>query len=268
MIITIGDQQMITGTAILAAAIHSLNRKAITVYHFNIVTDMGWLSSNIHLLCLCVMRWFLESKSNNILSYSKSHSVFPRSFRLSSMVVLAALLLYCSSVTGYELWDEKLSCPALCVMKGRRAGHPFRQMVVTYVFIFQSYVTQIVRVTPTVMNFCRSRIQPWIEKNDVLLSNVVQNRTLMKRPFWFLRNVGLFAWYFFTSDLEFMLEMMAWYSLGLFWIYTDRAAGHKKMEQTEISRENHVGFGQLVPLLLLMLIALACMEGFICKPAF
>src|ERR1700744_4150893 len=47
LIMAISDQQIITGTAILGAAINSLHVEKITVYHFNIITDMGWLSSNV-----------------------------------------------------------------------------------------------------------------------------------------------------------------------------------------------------------------------------
>jgi hypothetical protein len=263
VIIMISDQQMITGIAILAASIGKLYNHSITVYHFNIVTDMAWLSSNTHLLCLCVMRTFLNTPSHQlgVLAKSRSHSTLPRMLRITAMVALACLLLYASNVAGYAMWNSKQDCPAKCVMLGPRGGVPLVQMIITHIFILQSYTVQIARVTPAIMNFLDNKVMPALSKADRAV--IGEGRSTRRMIYFIFRQPFMAFFHFFTSDTEFMLEMVGWYALGLYWTFTDRSAGHKKMHQDEIWMENHLGFGQLVPLLLLLLAILAGMEGYI-----
>src|ERR1700753_3616276 len=167
MIMAISDQLTVTGIAILGTSIRALDKKTITVYHFNMIMDMAWLSSNVHLMALCVMRSFLHSATlSNVISYSRSHSLLPRSIRIVAMLVLAALLLHCSSVSGYELWDDHVNCPALCITRGKRGGYPHRQMIVTYIFVIQSYTFQIARVTPSIRRFFSKTIKPLLQSLD------------------------------------------------------------------------------------------------------
>jgi hypothetical protein len=265
-IMALSDQQLITGIAILSAAIRSLDKRTITVYHFNMVMNMAWFSSNVHLISLCVMRSFLySSQIPNVLSHARSHAVLPRALRIIAMLVLAGLLLHCSAVSGYELWDNNPNCPALCITRGQRAGYPYRQMIVTFVFVIQSYTFQIARVTPAVGRFCSERILPIIQKCDDSALNKSDKRSCIQSVYRGTRRVALIIWWLLTSDLEFMLEMVAWYIIGLYWMFSDRNDGHRHMEGSEIWKENHIGFGQLVPLLLIVLGTLAGMEAYLCK---
>lgn len=266
MIMAISDQLTVTGIAILGTSIRALDKKTITVYHFNMIMDMAWLSSNVHLMALCVMRSFLHSATlSNVISYSRSHSLLPRSIRIVAMLVLAGLLLHCSSVAGYELWDDHVNCPARCIVRGKRGGYPHRQMIVTFIFVIQSYTFQIARVTPSVLLFFSKVIKPRLQcMNQKMISRLEENSWKLFLYTGFVRAVAV-VWDFFTSDFEFMLEMLAWYILGLYWTFSDRKEGHKHMDDAELWKENHIGFGQLVPLLLIVLATLAGMEAYICK---
>jgi hypothetical protein len=266
IIMAISDQQIITGIAILSASIRALEQRSITVYHFNIIMDMAWLSSNVNLICLCVMRSFLDSTHlSNAISYSRSHSPVPRFLRIVAMLVLAALLLHCSSISGYELWDDHVNCPALCITRGKRGGYPHRQMIVTFIFVIQSYTFQIARVTPAIRRFFSKALKPRFQSLDQKMTGRLENSTFRLLLYAGVRRAAVVLWYFFTSDFEFMLEMLAWFVLGLYWTFTDRKEGHNHMEHDEIWKENHIGFGQLVPLLLIVLATLAGMEAYICK---
>ncbi|KAF2669380.1 hypothetical protein BT63DRAFT_455362 [Microthyrium microscopicum] len=267
MVITISDQQSITGIAILAAAIHSLAVRSITVYHFNIVTDMGWFSSNIHLLSLCVMRHFLDARGTDFISELKAVGVIPRTLRILSMLTLAVLLLRCVTVSGYELWNDKQNCPATCVTGGKRAGWPFKQMIVTYVFVIQSYSVQIIRVIPPIVRAWNTSCQPWVQSFDQSMAGRVYGRKGLSVLYSVSRDLVMLVFYFFTSDFEFMLEMVAWFVLGLYWTFTDRLSGHKNMDHDDVVKENQVGFGQLVPILLLALAGLAMMEAYSYRPS-
>jgi hypothetical protein len=277
LLVAISDQQTVVGIALLGAAIHALQNQSITVYHFNIIMDMAWFSSNVHLLTLCILRSFLESpRLSNVLSVSRSHGPLQRLLRIMAMVVLAALLLHCSAIAGFEGWDNAVNCSAQCITKGKRRGAPHRQMIVTYIFVIQSYTVQIVRVTPSIQKFFANHLMPWIERLDNKAcgrkeeDDSASTRSKLQKPidvaYGSIRKTVIVLWYFFTSDFEFMIEMIAWYGLGLYWTFSDRKAGRRHMDTSEMSKENHIGFGQLVPLLLIVLATLAAMESFTCKP--
>jgi hypothetical protein len=276
LLVAISDQQAVVGIALLAAAIHSFEKQSITVYHFNIIMDMAWFSSNVHLLTLCILRSFLESpRLSNVLSVSRSHGPLQRLLRIMAMVVLACLLLYCSSVAGFEGWDSAVNCSAQCITKGKRRGAPHRQMIITYIFIVQSYTVQIVRVTPSIQRFFANHLMPWIEQLDNKArgrkeeDDGASTKSRLQKPvevfYEGIRKTAIVLFYFFTSDFEFMIEMIAWYALGLYWTFTDRKAGRRHMNLLEVSKENHIGFGQLVPLLLIVMATLAAMESYTCK---
>ena len=55
------DTQLVSGIAMLISASKKLRDGSISVYHFNIVTDLAWFSSNTHILTLLVIRSFSQS---------------------------------------------------------------------------------------------------------------------------------------------------------------------------------------------------------------
>jgi hypothetical protein len=267
MVMMISDQQLVTGIAILSAAIGAMRTRSITVYHFNIVTDMGWLSSNTHIMTLMVMRMFIEAKQNGT-RYQEEHkalNTIPLTIRVISMIVLAVLLLYATEVSSYADWNEKLNCPATCVQLGKKGGMPLKQMIISYVFIIQGYTTQILLLIPAFRRFWTNRMAPWFIAKDENLKRDLKQGTLKDLMYKMVKYITLPVFFFFTSEVEFVVEMMAWYALGLYWTFTDRQAGHKRMKPDDIATENHVGFGQLVPLLLLLLAFLAFSEQYTCK---
>ena len=60
-------------------------------------------------------------------------------------------------------------------------------------------------------------------------------------------------WYTLASETFGALEQIVWYSLGIFWVVDDRRIGHQLMSAEQKEEENTFGFGQLVPILLLIL---------------
>jgi hypothetical protein len=228
---------------------------------------MGWLSSNTHIMALMVMRIFIEAKQH-LPHFQEEHRTLtplPMTIRIVSMIVLAVLLLYCSDVSSYELWNVKLNCPAACVRLGKKGGMPLKQMIISYVFIIHGYTTQILLLIPAVRRTWSNRMHPWVIAKDEQWKKTCRKGSLSELLYKTFKYTMLPIFFFFTSEIEFVMEMMAWYGLGLYWTFTDRAAGHRKMQPDDIATENHVGFGQLVPLLLLLLAFLAFVERYKCK---
>ena len=71
----------------------------------------------------------------------------------------------------------------------------------------------------------------------------------------------LAVWFLLASDLRDVVEQIIWFSLGLWWLIWDRLIGHELMSREEIAREDTTGFGQLVPLVLLMLPFMTLIEA-------
>ncbi|RMY86926.1 hypothetical protein D0862_10816 [Hortaea werneckii] len=62
-IIVLSDQQIVTGIAIMTAGFVGLRSGQISVYHYQIVLYLAWLSSSVHLSALTLLRPFLNRHS-------------------------------------------------------------------------------------------------------------------------------------------------------------------------------------------------------------
>src|SRR5204863_3165185 len=72
----------------------------------------------------------------------------------------------------------------------------------------------------------------------------------------------LYIWFFIVSSEIFgVLFGTTWFILGVYWTVTDRRDGHIEMTADQKTQENRLGFGQLVPLLLLVLSIMTISEG-------
>lgn len=75
----LSDQQIVTGIAILAAAIGRVN--SFSAYHWKVIVSLGWLSSNVHILTLSTLRPLLAQNRGIMI------------WRLFGMLVLLVLVL-------------------------------------------------------------------------------------------------------------------------------------------------------------------------------
>jgi hypothetical protein len=74
---------------------------------------------------------------------------------------------------------------------------------------------------------------------------------------------GLFAcvWYFLASEAIRVAQLICWFAMGVYWLMIDRRAGREQMSEDEIRKEDAMGFGQLVSLLLLLIPLLTLIES-------
>ena len=80
-ILALGDQQIVTGIAILGAGFQGLRTGSISIYHFQIVLYLAWMSSSVHLSALTLLGDFLNKHKGLMI------------WRLSGMLVLLVMLL-------------------------------------------------------------------------------------------------------------------------------------------------------------------------------
>ena len=103
LILTLSDQQLVTGLAILVAAFVRWNE--ISVYHWDIVSNSAFVSSNTHISTLVVLRRAFCQKS----------WWWARLWRIIAMVVFAIMLFVANIYTGYTYWDDYTAWPMRCV---------------------------------------------------------------------------------------------------------------------------------------------------------
>ena len=96
-ILTLSDQQLVTGLAILIAGFSKYC--SISTYHFNIAASLAWFSSTTHLSTLAVLRDYLISH----------HTI--RTWRVASMFSMLCLLFPAVLVSwSYSLVGRPVQC--------------------------------------------------------------------------------------------------------------------------------------------------------------
>ena len=80
-VLSLSDQQIVTGIAIMAAGLRGLAKGTISTYHYQIVLYLAWLSSSVHLSAISLLTPYL-SKYNGL-----------RTWRLVGMLALLVMLL-------------------------------------------------------------------------------------------------------------------------------------------------------------------------------
>jgi hypothetical protein len=75
----LSDQQLVTGIAVLLAGFIRIN--FISVYHWRIMVYLAWMSSNVHLITLIIMKEHLKDNK------------FMRGWRMCGMILLLGLLI-------------------------------------------------------------------------------------------------------------------------------------------------------------------------------
>lgn len=76
------------------------------------------------------------------------------------------------------------------------------------------------------------------------------------------KTIFFWVWNLLSSDLFDISELLLWFVLGCYGIIGTRNDGHALMSETEARAEDRIGFGQLVPIVLLFASPLAVIESY------
>ena len=96
-VLSLGDQQLVTGLAVLIAGYSQMT--SMSAYHFNMVASLAWFSSATHLATLAVLK-----------NYFRAYTAV-RNWRVAFMVVLL-LMLVVAQIPGWA--DKDNSVPVIC----------------------------------------------------------------------------------------------------------------------------------------------------------
>jgi hypothetical protein len=81
VMVSLSDQQLVTGFAILIAGYYEMMNSNLSIYHWRIVTYLAWLSSSVHIASLTLLR--------DVLNKNPTF----RNLRVAGMLLLLSLLL-------------------------------------------------------------------------------------------------------------------------------------------------------------------------------
>jgi hypothetical protein len=287
-ILALSDQQLVTGVAILTAGI--LKSCTISWWEFQIVVSLAWFSSTTHLSTLVIL-W----------EYLQDHPAV-RNWRIGGMLAMLVLLFFGVLTSTALLEDYQITAQMECVFMTMSAGLNENldiNVPIILVFLFFAYTNQlvklfsedrqntIVKVMEEILTSACIRLftgvsrQEWRDKYSKVIEDQAKNRLgierqslktqMEKRTFRqrkrYMAIVKLFsASRLISTASNLYLESFVW---QIVWLIFGLSYGIAQVVnirwQTTLSLAPGVGemdFGQIVPLLLLLLPGLAAGEAY------
>lgn len=268
----LSDQQIITGISILVAGFLQFDR--LSVYHWQTVVYLAWMSSVVHLASLTYLRNSLHQ--NRVL----------RAWRLAGMLILFCLLFaalwpttsaawadLCSGhlwgswdakaevlIPARYFWDDHSQClgPALRRLLGDAtfSRGPSADGVLSYMFLVMSYAWKVLMLFDTArtllgswtraistrpLEFCIQKL--YSHKRSILRRLLANSLAILYFPILAICEIARS----FAGSLWTISFGLIW---GTFHLLQARAAFAHMLSFEH--QENSWGFGQVLPMLLLM----------------
>ena len=276
VILNLSDQMLLTGLAMLISGF-SLHCE-ISVYHITIVSDLVWFSSNVHLTTLTVL-----------IPYLRKRPVL-RNWRIALMSCMAGFLITITWWQGHFAWYESYAFPAQCVWNDMYGypdaigGRPKYWMVTDLSLIAVFYSLAIINMFVTPVEF----LNEWLySKPKGLLESEINktpdqiphppgrtinferlSHTLSFKPWMILYVLYLgIAWLIITisnsTGMNYAVDLF-WFAYSLYFLIEDREIPSRNGGAID-GDEDVMGFGQIVPLLLLSSTVLVFVEAYFGK---
>ena len=252
VVLNLSDQQILTGLAVLIAGFWT--HCSISVYHFALLSDLAWFSSNTHLISLGVLRSYFQDKDRVLL----------RNTRVGLMICMALLLIVSTVLQGHWAWYDSWSFDAQCLfdnLNGNIGGKPRYWMVVYLCLIAFDYTWSMVllfKVDQWLYDKPKQLFDHALEKYKAKKSESAGQNCLpsiIKRIY----HTGIIACAITIRAMHFGLAALLgsrctdlavnifWFSYGLWGLIEDRNIPQSLMD----GNENIMSFGQIVPILLI-----------------
>jgi hypothetical protein len=263
LILALSDQQIVTGIAILGAGFAGMRDGSITVYHFHLVVYLAWMSSSVHLSALTILRpWLYYHRG--VLAW-----------RLAGMLILLVMLMVALIPTVSNEWGvvsiwtgplavvppkTSFGAPAICFWGNSWGNNVNPDSVLSFLVLGVSYLWKAGGIwMPVRRTFAVSFRNPIDGTLEAMLVGVARS---------YDKNGGRWRMWMFRACLAIYLPIVAiletlgsfsaalWVSvLGLIFGVMQIIIPRQLMQtvnQDLAENEKHFGFGQLVPLILLV----------------
>lgn len=208
------------------------------------------------------------------------------------MLTLAALLLWLSWLAGDSGFYDSVQCPAACLFRSQngKGGEPKSWMIFNFFYVLYNYTGVLApllsrRIRIWWMDHVSLRVHPnegmppkriplveefrdWLrarkreltqgESKDaaatrwkgIIDSTPIQQ--IINGAVYAVKSLALLLWLKETSESITFLELIAYFVLGVYWTVGQWSRGHSLMDDGGRG-ETTWGFGQLVPLFLLLI---------------
>lgn len=286
LILSLSDQMLLTGLSMMIATftLHC----SISVYHVSIVIDLAWFAAGAHLMTLSLLHRKLQGH----------HRL--RNSRVVLMIIMAVLLVINTFWQGHWAWYHSNPFPAQCPWNDMLrtgnvfGGEPLPVMIINLALIFVLYtlgviqfyrgpsrrVDESLRVRPDMfLKSLRRQIRQrkrGLSKSSCFKHRARSNLDAILESLIFITHK--IHYWFANSVKALLVSMSAAFALNVFWfiwgvknIIVDRRVPQEEHDrfdgQPADGDEHRMGFGQIVPLLLLgstVLVTIEAYEGMIC----
>lgn len=257
VVVVLSDQQIVTGIAIMAAGFRGLQSKDISVYHFQIVLYLAWMSSSVHLSAVTLLGSFLRERRGILI------------WRFFGMIVLMVMLIVglvptISNDWGIFHWTGMLddrtgwAIPAHCFWGELWGDGVGPDAPLGFVILALSYLCKMGALFDTTSSGYRRLFRNPLEKSILNGIKYPAMRYARDRNSWawlciYRLVLGLGLPSLATIEVASSFAASLWLSLtsliyGTMQIFVPR----EQMLPMTGSSESSWGFGQLVPLILLV----------------
>ena len=272
ILLGLSDTQLLTGIAVIIAGYMKCD---ITIYHSNIVVDLAWFASGTNLSSMAILRWSLPR--------------YPamRRVRAALLLAMCGLLLSIIILQGHREWYDSILLPAWCLFKETATnvgGGPAVWMGLGIFFVLLGYTsvflylfedkTNIEAFARRYLAFCEKvtrRVKlvaevlvkfpaalPLTGYQAVLIMPIIISAevclVLLCMPPVALFLILIYLMYgMIDSTFVSVIFDLLWFTFGLWTVVQDRYYGRLYMDDSEVTVENSWGFGQLVPMFLVLL---------------
>ena len=257
VLLNLSDQQLLLGLAILISGL--IRVCSISVYHFTIVGDLAWLASNVHIITLNALQAY----------FRENHTM--RDWRAVLMVPMFVFQFAYIIMQSHWAWSDSYSSHAKCVfddLPGNISG-PSAYWMGFYLFLL---ITTYPQYVLWLYDDTREGYERWLyhKPRDFMTTRIKQLKALRSQKsghqyavivimLRFIRSAEMASWYILRiihrvlviyddSLTVTWLVNLLWVAVGLYWIVNDRSVDPKYIK----GDENEMGFGQLVPIFLLV----------------
>ncbi len=270
-VLIFSDQQVVTGIGLLSSGYAQL-KSGIDIYHWQILVYLAWFSSVTHLTTLTVLRQYFRD------------NVAARLWRSVLMLVTVTMLGVALVPTGDYLWftagygGYSLGVPALCFFQRLVSRDPNQRytigaistssMIVSLFVLISGYLMRLIKLSEKATAFNRRWIRTKPSRKigslrDNALKRVARPIPKILNSHWVSAYVFLEALHIFLRALLDIYESMLW---EILWLAFALAWGTRNLFITRAynsdNTENTWGFGQLFPVLLLVLPLLSILETY------
>ena len=268
-VLTFSDQQLVTGLAVLIASF--AKRCTITGTNFQIATSLAWFSSVTHLATLSVLRLYFMQRPR------------VRLIRLLGMLTVLGLLLPAELIPAFINWE--LGLPLQCAISSSTGSGYFASIAVSnlvssptvgtwlFLYLIVAYGNKIISLyhKDSQVTLFGSLLQKLYKASGMPVPVSYQQRAYQKlnashKPsiasklrFW-LSMLPFFYNELFNSFLWELSFATFGFTYGLLQVIANRWPQFFSSLTQPIDMGDVMGFGQIVPLLLLLLPGLAAVE--------